>query len=101
MNAEQKTILGVIGKVARKSVRPEQWCTPEEWSERGENHGLGSVLVVIHDGGNLARFFSYDHEDYRAIDRMDKALEAVGYYSEQMTTWYSAIFPIQPPIIIP
>lgn len=68
--------------------------SPEEWEERAEKYGRDSVLVVAHDGGDVASFFNYDYMDYRAIDAMNEALSAAGYYAEQCTSWYSAIYPI-------
>jgi hypothetical protein len=66
--------------------------SPKEWTERGEEYGQGSVLVVAHDGGEHAPYFSYDCLAYEAIERMRVALEAVGCWPEQCTTWYSAVY---------
>lgn len=79
--------------------RHPDFYTPHEWRKRGEQYGLTAVAIVVHDGGAFAPFFSYDHEDYVAMDGMSKALEACatpeaprGYWAEQCTSWYTAIY---------
>ena len=71
--------------------------TPEEWKERGERYGLTSELIVVHDGGDLAPFFNWDYERRDLRESMDKALKKAGYYCEQMTCWYAAIYKKQNP----
>jgi hypothetical protein len=66
--------------------------TPEEWSDRGEDYGQGAVLIVVHDGGDQARYFNLDYEQYGAFDRMNTRLEQLGLYAEQCTCWYSAVY---------
>lgn len=68
--------------------------TPEEWSERGEDHGTSSILVLAHDGGDLGPFCNYDHESYEAVEGLVAALEPLGVYIECCTSWYSAVYPI-------
>lgn len=84
----------VDGVVDFSSGGCRAFYTPQEWRERGEQYGLNSALVVVYDGGDHAMFFDYNHECYRAIDRMNEALAKVGYYFECCTCWYSAIYPI-------
>ena len=74
--------------------------TPAEWQERGEEYGLDSALIVVHDGGDLARYCNMNYECYRTSedapkrewDRMIDALNAAGFWSEQCTSWYTAIY---------
>lgn len=66
--------------------------TPEEWSDRGEDYGQGAVLIVVHDGGDQARYFNLDYEQYGAFDRMNTRLGQLGLYAEQCTCWYSAVY---------
>jgi len=66
--------------------------SPAEWRERGELYGLESVLIVTHDGGDLARFCDWSRQDYRAMERLSKRLAAAKVYMEQCTCWYSAIY---------
>jgi hypothetical protein len=66
--------------------------TAGEWQSREEKYGLGSVLIVVHDGGDLAPWFnpSYGHPLLR--DNLQQALRQHGYYAEACTCWYSAIY---------
>lgn len=68
--------------------------TPDEWSDRGEEFGTESALVICHDGGDLMQYFSYDYCVYESIDHMNDALGRIGYFAEQCTCWYSAIYPV-------
>lgn len=66
--------------------------SPAEWKARGESYGLESVLIVCHDGGDVASFFNYDYECYQRLENMREALEKVGYWAEPCTSWYTAIY---------
>jgi hypothetical protein len=68
--------------------------TPLDWSIRGESYGTESELVVTHDGGCWAPFMSHDYQEYSLMEKLNKALEEHGYYVEQCTGWYSAIYEI-------
>lgn len=67
--------------------------TPEEWRDRGERYGLNAELIVVHDGGDMYNFFSYDSECYSLIEGMTQSLNKVGAYAESCTCWYTAIYP--------
>lgn len=71
-----------------------KFYTPQEWEDRGEQFGLGSLLVVTHDGGDHAAAFNWDYEDYDLVEDLRLALKTVGVYVEQCTSWYSAVYPI-------
>lgn len=95
LNDEQKKIAGVMLEVAGKKASGggcRAFYTPEEWIDRGESYGKESKLIVCHDGGDLAKFCNFDYQQYKAIDRMEKALAEIGYYVEQCTSWYSAVY---------
>ena len=66
--------------------------TPAEWAERKEKYGLTSELIIVHDGGDHGEAFSYDKENYVAIDLMNTALGHLGLHAEQCTIWYTAIY---------
>lgn len=66
--------------------------TPEQWRERGEEHGGDALLILCHDGGDLAPLCNYDHCEYEAIERFAEALAARGLRVECQTTWYSAVY---------
>lgn len=73
-------------------------CRPfysvEEWEDRGEQYGTSSELIVVHDGGDHARYFNMDYMDYKSVEEMNEALFEIGYYAEQCTSWYSAIYKV-------
>lgn len=83
--------------VARTSKLSNGGCkafyTPAEWRERKEQYGLSSKLILVHDGGTLARYCNPAYEDDDAIEAMREALAGVGMYVEQCTSWYSAVYP--------
>ena len=64
--------------------------SPAEWKARGEEFGLESVLIVVHDGGALS--------DYNSIPSWRESLEAtltkLGLYAEPCTCWYTALYRI-------
>lgn len=66
--------------------------TPEEWAERGERYGRDSLLIVAHDGGEVAPYFNLDYCQYGSYEGMDAALRKHGLYAEQCTSWYTAIY---------
>jgi hypothetical protein len=69
--------------------------SPTEWKERGEEYGKDSVLIVVHDGGDLACFFNWSYAKetgYRMLNDMQEALEGEGLRAEQCTAWYTAIY---------
>lgn len=73
---------------------------PKTWIPqfgRGGEAPKNAVLVVAHDGGDARCFFNYDYCDYESIEVMREALERIGYYSEQDTTWYSIVYPTSCP----
>ena len=69
--------------------------SPAEWRERGESYGLNSLLIVVYDGGSLAPYFSLDQDAGSLYEKMSKALEKIGCYTEECTGWYSAIYPLK------
>lgn len=75
---------------------PERGCfwSPQEWKARGEEYGRSASLIVTHDGGPYAGSFNPNYGDRRAYQGMADALGAVGYYAQQCTGWYTAIYPI-------
>lgn len=93
--AAAEAILAVLRREDRADAGGcRAFYSPAEWEARGEAHGRGSVLVVVHDGGDHMGHFAYEREDYEAIDRMADALRPLGLYSEQATVWYSAVYRI-------
>lgn len=68
-----------------------RFYSPQEWEDRGESYGRGSVLIVTHDGGDHAPAFNWDYEAYGLMEELRQRLLKVGAYAEQCTSWYSAI----------
>ena len=64
----------------------------QQWKDRKEHYGTESELIIVHDGGDIARFFNYAYQDYTEIERMNKLLKKYGVYFEGCTCWYSAIY---------
>jgi hypothetical protein len=85
------TIIDVVGEDAC-AAGCRAFYTPEEWMARGERYGLNSILIVVHDGGDLAPYFNYDYGRYELTEKMRKALKKIGYWSEACTSWYTAIY---------
>jgi len=66
--------------------------SPLEWKERGEEYGLESELIVVHDGGDFAHLCSYLYNSPKLQERFIELLEAEGYYIEPCTCWYGAVY---------
>lgn len=67
--------------------------SPAEWKARQESYGLTSVLILCHDGGDLADYCNEDYERYSRVTALNKTLDSMGYYMESCTGWYTAIYP--------
>ncbi len=96
---EQRLIANTVMKVLPDnpvSGECHAFYTPAEWAKSDNAWGADSKLILFHDGGDLARFCDYDKQDYDAIAELDKALDEIGYFCQQCTSWYSAIYPNEP-----
>lgn len=65
--------------------------TPQQWVEKGEKFGQNALLIVVHDGGDLARCFNWDYES-PLYKKMIKHLEDNGFWAEALTCWATAIY---------
>lgn len=70
-----------------------RFYSPQEWADRGEIYGLGSVLVIAHDGGDHAVALNIDYGAYNLMEELAGRLRAKSLYVEQCTSWYSAVYP--------
>lgn len=70
----------------------KSFYAPDEWKAKGERFGTQSVLVLSHDGGDLAPYCNYDYMQYDKIDKLSDVLGKAGYYVENCTSWYSAVY---------
>jgi hypothetical protein len=115
LNGDAKTVADLI-KQYIVNKEPEAWASfenvfrdGEEWTEDdGREYGEGSVLVVIHEGDDLGKYFSFDHcyervanlsngftshaEDYHPVENMAAFLRSKGFELENATRWCSAIY---------
>ena len=68
--------------------------TPKQWAERGEEYGLKSDLIIVHDGGDFAPLLNLDYECYKLVDQFDKELRAAlgdQILLEPCTCWYTSL----------
>ena len=88
----------IMAFLSEKSMNYSGGCksfySPEEWQDRGEQYGLQSKLIVVHDGGDLAPIFNLDYERYNLHDEMQSKLAEAGLFAEACTSWYTAIYEI-------
>lgn len=70
--------------------------SPAQWSERNEEFGLDSLLIVLHDGGqHRPAFYVYEGIFERPLRAgMDGHLRSQGFRIVNCTCWYSAIYPL-------
>ena len=67
--------------------------SPAEWQARGEQYGTDALLILCHDGGDLAAYCNPAYEDRDAMRALREALSHIGLFAEQQTGWYTAIYP--------
>jgi hypothetical protein len=80
------------GVTQATAERGQGFYTPQEWADRGEEYGRNSVLIVVHDGPTIAPWFNLDYMQMREWEAMLAALQDVGCWAEQCTSWYTAIY---------
>ncbi len=69
--------------------------SPQQWKDRKEEFGCDSVLLVVHDGGDVAAVINPDYGcDPRVRERLNTRLAEAGFYLEPCTCWYAAVYPI-------
>lgn len=72
--------------------------SPRQWAAREEQYGADSLLIVVYDGGDLAHVFNGDQASengYCFHESLRKALEEAGFYVEECTNWYSAVYKLK------
>jgi hypothetical protein len=75
-----------------ETVGCRAFYSPKEWAARDEEYGRNAALIVVHDGGDLARFFNHDYRAYDMIEEMRNRLDQAGAWAEACTSWYTAIY---------
>lgn len=101
LKGESKRIADAIVKFLKKDRLEDPdgggckaFYSPQEWKERKESYGTDSKLVLVHDGGDLAPYCNLDYECYPRVEKLAKRLKEMGYYVEQCTCWYSAVYEV-------
>lgn len=97
-NVIRKLLFEDIGVEASDGGAIQSFYDPEEWAVRGEDWVEGMILVVVHDSGDLSRYFNLDYQCDEAAERMRKSLEQSGYFAEQNTSWFSTVLRIEEPV---
>jgi hypothetical protein len=90
-----KVVLGVLHRYFDRSATGggcTAFYTSDEWRARGEQFGKTSVLVLVHDGGDLAPICNPAYGQDTMSDDLVRSLHRAGFYREQCTCWYSAIY---------
>lgn len=77
--------------VIRSVVGQDFSChTSEGW---GGEYGKNAVLILEHYLGDpLWPYVNYDGGQYEKIERLADALSAAGFWVEDCTGWYSAVY---------
>jgi hypothetical protein len=74
--------------------RGATFYAPEQWAAQGEEYGNRAALVVVYNGADAGQFFDYDWCNYKALEGLNEALRAVGYFHEDANGRYAGIYPI-------
>ncbi len=69
----------------------QTFYSPEQWKARGEQYGVESKLILVHDGGDFAPLLNLDYGEYTRFDAFAKLL-GDDLLIEQCTCWYSAVY---------
>jgi len=65
--------------------------TPPEFA--GRQYGKGALLILQHESCDpLYPYVNYDGEQYEKIEQLADALSAAGFWVEDCTGWYSAVY---------
>jgi hypothetical protein len=95
----EKALDALLGFIQYRDLRSGGGCrafyTPEEWKARGELYGTESVLIICHDGGDLAPMCNMDYECYKLHDEMQRVMGQAGFFVQDCTGWYSAVYPVE------
>jgi hypothetical protein len=90
--------LAKLAKERNWNAGQKVFWSPKEWRNKGEHYGLNAELVILHEGGDHAPFFSLDYcswyKDgrYDQYDEQCKFLREYGFWLEGLYTWSSAVY---------
>jgi len=68
------------------------YYSPAEWCARNERYGTSSLLVVVHDGGDLSASGEHGMSILDRDHELSETLAAAGLYLECCTHWYHAVY---------
>ena len=89
----RQAIEAIMGfRKPNESAHQRSFWTPAEWQARDSSElPDNTVLVVLHEGSCLSKFFyPRDNDPYRT-EEMDAALAAIGLTACPVTHWFTAI----------
>jgi len=95
LNDEERKIANAIVEMLGESCSGggcRAFYGAPEWRTRGEDWGNDAVLVIVHDGGDLAPFCNWYYGQHKCVEELQGLLDKLGYYVEQCTSWYSAVY---------
>lgn len=92
-NAAAQTVLALLeARGTTYTGGCHAFYSPAQWIARGEEYGTDALLILVHDGGDLAPYCNYAHEDRDAMRALKDALRVHDLYVEPCTGWYSAVY---------
>jgi hypothetical protein len=91
-----KIIRNFFVKVRRTSTGGSRtFYSPKEWADRGERYGCDSLLIVVHDGGDVAAVLNPGYGgNPKILERLNLRLSEAGFILEPCTCWYAAVYPV-------
>lgn len=92
-----KAAMVIINRLTQDGMTYTGGCTPfyspKEWIARGGAYRHGAVLIICHDGGEVATYLGSDPND-ELYSQLVGDLDAEGLWVESCTNWYSAVYEI-------
>jgi hypothetical protein len=70
----------------------QAFWSPDKWKQRGEHYGTNSLLILVHDGGDLAPLCNPDYGMPLCMRALEAELREMGLFVESCTCWYSAVY---------
>jgi hypothetical protein len=91
MTSSQLAKMAKAAAVIKSVVGADFVChTRAEWD--GE-YGKGALLILQHESCDpLYPYVNYDGGQYDKIEQLSDALSAAGFWVEDCTGWYSAVY---------
>jgi hypothetical protein len=88
--------LAKLAKERNWNAGQKVFWSPKQWRDKGESYGRDAELVILHEGGAHAPFFSLDHayntRFYNQYEEQVRFLSEYGFWLEGLYTWSSAVY---------